>query len=426
MLEEMEELFKIENLNFCCGCIPTYRRVFSYHHPAPLSSLLPSATGMSLTNGLGIGTGGNYGTMMNGNDDSYAIFDDPSNNHSMKRGGPGGNSGNNVIVDEEIVMYEPKSLHKYSRDMRESKFSYYHDPVAPASTTSGSTTTAQPSVPPSSGKKSSQSIQDTPTKNNSGSHNNNNNNNTTSKRSSLDRFEFHHDEPTATHRHHHHNNDHRNSSDHHHYQSHQQHLQHQQDPLITATYTDLTMHSDEDSTSDNDEEDHYHRKKSFSSVTSTSSLLPYTKRQLLADPFSSITKPRRSSSISGAPSNPFSTSSANSSKILNSASSVQTNTGGLSSIGMTLYESLFNSNQKPRAASFQNYPTNNGHHHHQSHRGVGGVFGGNGTDTKRYPRNGGGRHGRENSDDEGFSHGDDEEHYEPLIESLAVKLAFEK
>eukprot|EP01040_Poterioochromonas_malhamensis_P004038 gene4038-4322_t len=97
MIEEMEEVFKIEHLSYCCGCIPRYRRQF---HLPYNSSILRSGSGMVNYSSLGTTT-------------PYSMLDADGNGDARS--------------DEDNTIYEPKLLHKYSRDMKESKFTYYHE-----------------------------------------------------------------------------------------------------------------------------------------------------------------------------------------------------------------------------------------------------------------------------------------------------------
>jgi hypothetical protein len=102
MLEEMEEVFKVDNLSYICGCFPTYR------YPVYSSSLI---SGSAATN--------NYSSM--GSTTPYSMFEP---HHADSNG-----EIITTIDDPDTTLYEPRSLHKYSRDMKEGMFSYYQKPT---------------------------------------------------------------------------------------------------------------------------------------------------------------------------------------------------------------------------------------------------------------------------------------------------------
>jgi hypothetical protein len=103
MLEEMEEVFKVDNLSYICGCIPTYR------YPVYSSSLI---SGSAATN--------NYSSM--GSTVPYSMFEP---HHADSNG----EIITTIDDDADTIVYEPRSLHKYSRDMKEGTFSYYQEPT---------------------------------------------------------------------------------------------------------------------------------------------------------------------------------------------------------------------------------------------------------------------------------------------------------
>lgn len=95
MLEDMEELFRVDNSAYCCACLPYVSTGF-----LGMRSLKPVQKPIIVIGHNNTMTITNYNSII----------------------GPG------IEMNERIPLYEPRMLHKYSSDMREVKFHYtIHD-----------------------------------------------------------------------------------------------------------------------------------------------------------------------------------------------------------------------------------------------------------------------------------------------------------
>jgi hypothetical protein len=461
------------------------------------------------------------------------VFDDPTKSSKMVSGGSGmiippSSSANSGLgeagiggaggSEDDIIMYEPRSLHKYSRDMRESKFSYYRETGATSSSSANTTPSKGGGAAPGTGSQSARkpqralstiSEQVTPAQTShqkrdiikdsdsilnrsyqsghrhhthhhqsSGHSNTSGNNNHPYK--TISRGNSHQDTASAQNNHDIINNRNSNNSS------------MKSNGLSTATYTDLTYHTDEDSETENqknqknkkkslekkkkeeeeEEEEKLHNSRDDEEQQQHSgneeeeeeeerhdtdddddeeghALLPNPRKQLYVepfDPFYSAIKPKKTSfsyqvpSVSNNNNNPTATTTT-------TAAMTSSDSGrGLATFGQTLYEALFNSNQKKPLNNKPGFNRNYISSHSGSFSSVPGsssttVTNNNNTTApdSNYKRNASSVRGsRNNSFDEMFFTGsssshhlhgkdhneDDEEHYEPLIQSLAVKLAF--
>jgi hypothetical protein len=100
MLEEMEELFDVGQQDACCGCCPC----------PPLAA--------------DKGAGGTISNVLLGFRTLAHVGRGSGTHKSGKEAGAG-------KEPESDIIYDPSNLHKYSSDLRETKFSYFQDEDEP-------------------------------------------------------------------------------------------------------------------------------------------------------------------------------------------------------------------------------------------------------------------------------------------------------
>lgn len=118
LLEDMEELFHLDPATSCIGCFPDLRSGFlglrvlaKKTHNSSLDRLKEHGGINSANTQRGIQMGGL-------NSIGGGSFNGGSSNINYYHNAP------EDVSEEDQIIFEPSSLHKYSNDMRKSEFSY--------------------------------------------------------------------------------------------------------------------------------------------------------------------------------------------------------------------------------------------------------------------------------------------------------------